>query len=356
LRYIGGLILLVLVLAACGKKGAPSPPVPRGPLPARNVAARQIGEYAEVGFALPPARGAKPAQQPVQAELLRVSYPPGPEPPFDPDIFRRRGEVVAQLVFDARPVGSRMRLVDPTLAQLQDAAVGWTLRYALRIRDGKGRASPLVVAADLSPIRAVAPPAGLTGEPTADGVRLEWTADPSGEATYNIYRSAPGSSWSAEPVNPQPLAASEFLDSGVVTGAIYHYTVRVALDAGRPYRESEGSAVLRVVAADRFAPPAPEALVAVQEAAAVRLFWNPNRERDLSGYRVSRRIGDGEWRRIGPDPIEQALYLDRDVSAGQPLAYRVTAVDRANPPNESPPSEVVELELLPETTPPEEPR
>ena len=89
----------------------------------------------------------------------------------------------------------------------------------------------------------------------------------------------------------------------------------------------------------RFAPAAPDGLVAVQEGEAVRLFWNPNAERDLGGYRVYRKTGDGAWTTLDPDPVGQAQYLDRALSPGDAVSYRVTAIDRADPPNESEPSE-----------------
>ncbi len=126
--------------------------------------------------------------------------------------------------------------------------------------------------------------------------------------------------------------------------------MRVALAEGRPHRESANSETISVLAEDRFAPRAPSGLVAVQEGTAVRLFWDPNPERDLRGYRVFRRsLAPGretDWERIGPDPVERPLYLDAEIEIGQHLAYRVVAVDRATPPNESRPSGEVEIELL----------
>jgi hypothetical protein len=103
---------------------------------------------------------------------------------------------------------------------------------------------------------------------------------------------------------------------------------------------------------DRFAPAPPRGLVTVQEGLAVRLFWDPNRERDLAGYRVFRKIEDGEWERIGPAVVSNALHLDADIDVGQRLAYRITAIDRADPPNESGPSEEKTLVVLAEPVAP----
>jgi len=93
-------------------------------------------------------------------------------------------------------------------------------------------------------------------------------------------------------------------------------------------------------------------LVTVQEGLAVRLFWDPNRERDLAGYRVYRRLEDDDWQLISPDTASNPLFLDNEIEIGQGLAYRVTAVDRADPPNESKPSEEKLLVVLAEPVAP----
>jgi hypothetical protein len=91
--------------------------------------------------------------------------------------------------------------------------------------------------------------------------------------------------------------------------------------------------------------------VAVLVGPAVRLFWDPNPERDVMGYRVYRSRAAGAWERVGPDPVERSSYLDEDVAIGERLVYRVSAVDRAAPPNEGPQSDPVEVEILSEPPP-----
>jgi len=336
-------VLAAVLLAACGKKGPPLPPASRGPLPAAVVEARQHGDRMVVSFVLPGPRGAGAAVAIARAELVRVTYGPGGAPAADLDAFRRRGEVVAVRGDGTFEAGTSLRLVDrpPTGGEF---AAGSTLRYGVRLFDQRGRISPLAMAPDLVVEEAALGPTGLRGEPTADGVRLSWEAVPG--TRYNVYRAPRDEEVPLRPIHDRPVSAGEFLDVTAPSGARLVYTVRVVIGEPPPYIESADTAPLEIEVLDRFPPAPPRGLVAVQEGPAVRLFWDPSAERDLGGYRVYRRDASGEaWLRIGPDPIDRPLFRDDAVVAGQAFAYRLTAVDRATPANESGPSETVEIEI-----------
>ena len=353
-RRLAALILCVLVTVTavgCGKRGSPRPPLSRGPNPPEGVVVRQIGLRALIGFRVPRAKGANPGQQPLRIELLRVTYPPGLEPAQDPDVFRRRGDLVAQLVGDPLESGAAVILEDLRLSELGQNAQGWTLRYGVRVRDRRGRPSALIVARDLNFLPWIASPGALTGEPTAAGVRLRWQQpDHSTEATFNVYRSLPDAPWPHEPINGAPIEGAEYLDTTAETGLRYLYTVRSVLAPERPFREGEPSSTAEIVAVDRFAPAAPDGLVAVQEGSAIRLFWNPSEERDLAGYRIERGEPGQNWIRLGV--AESATFLDREIGAAQQWNYRVLAFDRSEPPNVSEPSEATSVKIARETPAP----
>ena len=179
------------------------------------------------------------------------------------------------------------------------------------------------------------------------GVRLFWRG--ASENGYNLYRSNPDGTQIA--LNEVPIRAEEYLDEDARIGAVYSYRVRALLAEGRPRRESSDSNTAVVTAVDRFPPQSPEGLVAVQEGTGVRLFWDPSPERDVAGYRIFRSIDGNEFVSIGPDPLARPLYLDTDVAPGQRLRYRVTAVDGAQPPNESGPAQTPSLTLIDEPVP-----
>ena len=144
----------------------------------------------------------------------------------------------------------------------------------------------------------------------------------------------------------QPITKPDDLDTTVESGKTYRYVVRVVAAAGPPYRESASSNVAVVSASDRFAPGPPSGLVAVQEGNAVRLFWNPGPENDLDGYQVYRQSGDAAFARVGAGIVRQPSFLDAGVTAGTVVRYRVTAIDRAETPNESGPSAEVEVRVV----------
>lgn len=338
---------IALALAVgCGKVGPLRPPAPRGPQTPEEVEARQVGSAVEVAFTVPRPTGPDPSQQVARTEILRVDYPRGVTPPDDPEAFRLRGEVVVSVDADAAKPGSRMVVGDPTIRELADAGIGWTLRYGVRVRDRRERPSTLVVARNLTLVTPVGPPHGLTAQASADGVRLAWEApDGVADATYDLYRGPADGLLAERPLNLKPLTTRDYLDATVETGKIYRYVVRTVAAEGPPYRESVSSAPAVVDAADRFPPAAPTGLVGVQEATAVRLLWNPGSERDLDGYAVYRSIGGGAWARVG-DLARQPSFLDAGVKAGDVVRYRVTAVDRATPPNESEPSSEVEVRVV----------
>lgn len=344
-----GFGILALAAVACGKSGPPVPPVPRGPLPPSQVTVRQTGEAARVCFTVPEPRGAKPNQVLAGSEVLRVTYAPGLQVPRDPQAFRVRSQTIGAPGAEELVPGRRVCVNDTGLPALEGGPAGWTLRYAVRLRDRAGRPSSLIAAPDLIAVAPPAPPAGVRAEMTADGTVLRWdaVADPP-DAHYLVYRAEGSEPFPEAPLTAPSIARLEYLDEAALPGKAYRYAVRVEAVPGLPVREGGSSAEVAVVATDRFAPERPSGLVVVQERAAVRLFWNPNTERDLAGYRVERRRPEGPWAAVGT--AVEPLFLDAEVVPGDRWEYRVVAFDRADPSNASEPSQATTVDVVEDPT------
>ena len=93
-------------------------------------------------------------------------------------------------------------------------------------------------------------------------------------------------------------------------------------------------------AIDVTAPTAPTGLVATPQSGAVKLSWTANRDSDVYGYMVYRyNAAVGIWECVGRK-IQGTAFLDNTCRKGQPLRYRIRAIDEAY--NLSAPSAEVE--------------
>ncbi len=141
--------------------------------------------------------------------------------------------------------------------------------------------------------------------------------------------------------------------------------MRAVAVAGLPMRESADGQAREVQPLDRFPPAAPTGLAVAVEGNVLRLYWFPNDEPDLAGYRIYRRqdpeaepeegppaaLGE-PLQLIGEVPLADTAYSDTTVVPGVRYHYAVTAVDSALPPNESPRSEGRSDMLPPAEQPP----
>ena len=73
------------------------------------------------------------------------------------------------------------------------------------------------------------------------------------------------------------------------------------------------------------------------------LLWEANGDADLAGYLVLRGEAPGDTLSpLTPAPITETSFTDSTVRRGRSYVYEVVAVDKAEPGNESPPSNRVE--------------
>ncbi len=220
---------------------------------------------------------------------------------------------------------------------------GSVYRYRVRSFDTAGRpgisASGVVQATTAPP---PAPPAGVRAySHLPRRVALTWlpAADAAG---YVVYRS-PSAAGSYEPIaRLRGRFLTHHLDTKLGDLRVFHYRVASVNSAG-----GEGPASDPTRAVTKAGPLPPfELRLEQQRLGANRLAWEPNVERDLSGYRLLRRREDG---RTGAElvaklPADTTAVWDEAVGAGDVMHYQLVALDRDG--LESAPSDALRVQSV----------
>ncbi|HZM71366.1 MAG TPA: fibronectin type III domain-containing protein [Candidatus Cryosericum sp.] len=381
--------------SACGKKGPPLAPVRIGPAPPGQLRVRQIGPEVVLSAVLPGTRndhsrlGPDAAVRVLRLQSTGTLRPEAVSERYLVQQFQKQAATIASLTGeDLRRSLVRGRFVfgDGEVAKATATAEGAPPRflYALQIVEGKNSRSPLRVPTQIEIGSPPPAPVDLRAEAAEGAVRLEWTPGagpaaaaapesagqvtppdtsppggqepPAGQAPgagqppaaaapptrgFNVYRKEAGDSAVPEdPLNPKPLAQPSFVDTTFRYDVGYVYFVRAVDSPKGTLRESVASPPVEVRPHDRFAPAAPTGLAVAVEGAVIRVYWFPNAEPDLAGYRVYRRTTkEKEPVRIGETPATETSFIDPGTVPGVRYHYSVSAVDGADPVNESPRSE-----------------
>jgi len=379
---VAGLVLGLLV--ACGKKGDPEPPLPRGPNAVKNLAVEQEGDDAVLTFAFPDRlQNGAPLTDLFEIEVLRVVNPapglgtPRPAGPaasrpvsgvtgsaplnlpggterrtatnvrLAEEQFYESARVVAKLSLSAIADSTRGASVvykDPLSPLFQNEGSGppKPLAYAvISVRRG-GQRSPLSNIVTLAPDVAPGAPTLLPPYLQEGSVCLEWTppetdvlGGPVQIGGYEIYRRTLPQEEFEAPLNHTPVAGLSYVDRTAPYGAPLVYTVRAVL-AKNPKVEGLPAEELPVTYRDVYPPPAPAKLDALSEGSRVRLVWTPVDAPDLAGYLIFRAVSSGEPAPLNAAPVTDPFFTDEGLAPGTRYRYFVRAVDRAG--NRSSPS------------------
>ena len=380
------MVLVFAVSLACGKKGDPQPPLPRGPNAVKDLAVEQEGDDAVLTFTFPDRLLTGALLVDLDSiEVYRVVNPPpalttpspsgGAPPPPVSSSGGSSGELRG-LGYAERRAATNVRLAEESfydqaqrvaVLSLTDIAEGTRgasvvyrdpltnlflqedgphpLAYAVVSVRRKGERSPLSNIVAITP--GIAPQAPEFQPPILDEGRvcLEWTAptqnvlfQPVEIGGYRIYRRPLSQEAYETPLTPKPIDGTSFVDMTAPYGVPLAYTVRATL-ASNPKVEGLPAEELFVVPRDTYPPPAPVRLDALSEPGLVRLLWDPVDSPDLAGYLLYRAEGDGSPVLLTPKAVVEPFYNDTAVRIGMRYRYTVRSVDRAG--NESSPSPVV---------------
>ena len=353
-RSFLAVLLAVVALAACGKKGPPVAPELRVPSVPAALHGSVDGESIVLSWTQPNTR--------LDGTKLRTvdRY----------TLYRREeadeGPPKSAMLSHGRVIGydeiATIRTDAPAPAVIQGTSVTWVDRRTLSV----GRRYVYVVTAEDSIGRSSAPserlvvpflaapkaPADLRAQPGDQRVTLTWQPPPAlidgspvtGDIKYVVLRGS-GASGPLASITPQPLSETTFTDTGLENDTDYRYAVRALRVEPAVTAAGEASATVAVAPLDTTPPSPPAGLVAVPSSDAVRLAWNASPEPDVATYAIYRAAGPGDFMRIATTTAPGTVYTDRDVKPGTTYRYAVTALDNARRANESARSNVVSVRV-----------
>jgi hypothetical protein len=343
---VSGLLALTVV-AGCGKRGDPQPPLPKSPQPVTSLRLAQRGAKLEVSFETPRLTTAGARLAVMEVELLQATT----EGEFEKTATKSRRKVTP---------GERITELNPL------PPPGTHVRVAVRAWFAGERSAPGPVAS--LKVQPVLPaPEGFTATLEKEGVVLRWNPPPAVRPTgpAAIASPSPGSVASPPPSPPpapgiwlyrreakaeygaplskEPLAGPSFRDETAAAGKNWCYVARTVASR-EPVVESASSSEACLDVKDVFAPEPPSGVSALATApGAVEVAFSPSPDGDLEHYRVFRSVGGGPFVRVGELSASERTFIDRDVSSGQSYVYQITALDKQG--NESAPSKGAECRL-----------
>lgn len=381
------LILLIysgLNFLSCGKRGPSLPPIKVIPAKAGDLKVRQIGNSVILRFVVPKKNtDGSSIQGSLSASVLcsveQVQEETFTSPSYDE--FLKRAKICLKIdseVLLQKTTKGVAHVEDNIFERYGEKALGKRFSYAIQLMDKKGKISPLSNISSLITGKTLAAPTHLHARVLEDGIQLSWEpplskTDEKEAQLFNIYRlenSSDGGSIDTEdlegeassdiselevmellldPINKQPVSEMVYVDNFSQFGKHYLYSVRSLYDEMGLFRESRNSNIIGIQPLDLFPPSAPQGLIAVAEGPVIRLFWYPNTEKDLGGYRIYRASKrSGPFSFIAETLPHITSYTDKEVLLERTWHYYLTAIDNVEPANESPASPIISEVALPQ--------
>lgn len=371
-------IAVLLLLAACGKEGAPHPPVPIIPKSTSDLTATQRGPEVILRWSFPSVTTAGEKLTNIQRIAIyrnRETLPAGvtresiatseqaghPAEPLPVKLFRNVATITPQQF-----VKSRERVDAIERAQIPEYSEGTEvvyndhpvissdtapLRYTYSVvTRGEGGVSDLSNLVTIVPVDVAQAPENLQANAKAEGVVLTWGspsktlsgANSPVVAGYNVYRLGEGESRLSSPINASPVSGNTYTD--LPAYATYRYAVTAVTTFGPPLLESLPATSSPVKFVDLVPPPLPTGVTTLVEETSIRLVWDPVTAPDFAGYNVYRDTR-GTKTKLTSTPITDTNFRDTGLTKGWVYAYEVTSVDKSG--NESAPARS-ESVLLPQ--------
>ena len=349
------LVVGPILIAGCGKRRPPLPPVERVQQRTEFLSGAQQGNEVILSWPAPQRNAPDSSVQSIRRiDVYRLAERPGAPLALTEEEFAARATLVGSVTYEQiQTAGDTITYRDT----LELAGQPTRLRYAIRYVNASGQRAAFSNFLSIEPAARIAQAPTLAAQPriTEDAITISWQppaanidgSTPVNLLGYNVYRTdesqtEPGN----QPINAELVSGTEYSDKNFQFGKDYRYVVRsVSLGTGGAQVESLNSNSIPATPRDTFAPAAPERpSVAAPEPSAARLaiFFAANKETDIEGYNIYRStdpdLPKGQWTRLNQTLLTRTTFQDERVESGKTYYYYVTAVDKAG--NISQPSEV----------------
>jgi predicted small lipoprotein YifL len=380
-RRASSLLVLCLLaaLGGCGKKGPIETPAMRIPQTAEDLAVSQRGPACLLTWTTPSAYlDGNPLGEIAELEIWLTKEDrkgEGPPKTWSTAAFSEKAQRLETIAGDRlasfRREGAKSEAELAYRYPIASEDIGKkVLTFSLRVRDAKKRTSQFADPVSLEAQAPLIPPQNVRAEVFEDHILVSWegreqpkketppvlmpvvipmvaspvhipvtpgvapSTTPAPSSGFNVFRSEGGNP--AVQANSSLLETSELQDKDFQFGRAYRYFVRATI-LSKPPQESDDSETVDVTAKDIFPPAPPSGLTTIGGPDFIALSWEGNREPDLAGYRVWRRLaGEGEFAVLATLKEVESSYSDKEVEKSRRYEYAITALDAAG--NESPKS------------------
>ncbi|MGL1930956.1 MAG: hypothetical protein OCC45_04245 [Desulfotalea sp.] len=166
----------------------------------------------------------------------------------------------------------------------------------------------------------------------SDGMSLDYPI------SYQVQRSGDGDTFQNIGT---PVSDTKYTDERVEFGKKYYYRVQSLMSYSEEKIQGLYTEKVSAVPVDLIAPPTPKGLQLYNLASGHKLIWDGVNVPDVAGYIVYSRSLNGKLKELARVDAPITTYTDTRRLRVQ--YYAVTAIDNANPPNESPVSREVNI-------------